>query len=132
MKRTVVVILSQGRPPTTFVADAVPEGFERDGETFRWSPDFGDWLGFYDWLRTERGLIVGVRLRPDTPGLMKLFEPYICPAILIEDGAVKIRTTADGAVVEARSDDADFGGNRLFMGNAGSLAVSFFCPSDWA
>jgi hypothetical protein len=106
--------------------------FEAGGEAFHRSSDFGDWLGFYDWLRTQRGLLVGVRLRPDSPEILRLVEPFMGPFVVIGDDGVTIRTSVDDVIAEAKSDDADFGGNSVFLGNEGSLAIKFFCPPEWA
>lgn len=104
------------------------EAFESSGQLFARAQDFGDWLGFYDWLRAQDRAVVGVRLRVDDPMTLRLFEPFVGSGVTIEGNAVSIRTSPQGTVVEALSDDADFGGNAVFRGNAGGLAVAFFSP----
>lgn len=125
-----IVTLSERAPPAMSVRDAAVDSFESATEVFSRLPEFGDWLGFYDWLRTEHGAVVGVRIRPDCQEVMRLFESYRCPSVVIEGGVVTIRTSNEGIVCEALSDDADFGGNAVFLGSAGSLAIAFFCPRD--
>ena len=130
MSLATVVTLSKGRPPMMTEREAAVDFFESENEVFSRSSHFGDWLGFYDWLRTAQGVVVGVRIRPDAHELMQLFDSYTCPAVTIEDGAVTIRTSAEGRISETLSNDADFGGNAVFLGNAGSLAIAFFCPRE--
>jgi len=133
MDRTAVITLSQTKAPTVVVANSEPDSFERDGEAFhRSSDELGYWLGFYDWLRTSDGLIVGVKLRPDSSGILNLFEPFASPSVVIKEGAVTIRTSSQGEVIEVLSDDQDFGGNAVYVGSGGSLAIAFFCPREWS
>ena len=128
MSLAAVVTLATGKSPTMTVREAAGDFFESGNETFKRSPEFDDWLGFYDWLRTAQGVVVGVRVRPDTQEVVRLFESYGCSAVIIEEGMVTIRTSTEGAVVDALSDDADFGGNAIFFGSSGSLARAFFYP----
>ena len=130
MSLAVIVTLATGRAPTMRAREPAGDFFEWGNETFRRSSDFSDWLGFYDWLRTAQGVVVGVRMRPDTQEATRLFERYSCAAVIIEDGVMTIRTSTEGTVAEELSDDADFGGNAIFFGSAGSLAIAFFCPRE--
>lgn len=125
-----IVTLSKRVPPAMSTRDAAVHSFESEAEVFSRLPEFGDWLGFYDWLRTAHGEVVGVRIRPDDQEVIRLFESHTCPSVVIEDGVVTIRTSSEGVVCEALSDDADFGGNAVFLGTTGTLAIAFFCPGD--
>lgn len=130
MPAAAIVTLSEGSSPAMGAGDTAVDSFELAAEVFSRLAEFGDWLGFYDWLRTERGTVVGVRMRPDDQEVMRLFEAYRCSSVVIEDGVVTIRTSNEGAICEALSDDADFGGNAVFRGSTGSLAIAFFWPRD--
>jgi hypothetical protein len=57
-----IVVLSGSRPPDVR-SSTVPIGgtIEIPGVTFRDS-GVGDWLGFYDWLRTSDSQIIGVHV----------------------------------------------------------------------
>ena len=128
MTSTTIVELLPKHSPRLIEAESDSESFESGGQLFTRAQSFGGWLGFYDWLRTQERAIVGVRLRSDDPATLTLFEPFVGPDVTIEGGAVSIRTSSEGLAVDALSDDADFGGNVVFYGNAGGLAIAFFSP----
>ena len=128
MSMAAIVTLFRREAPTISTGDASVDSFESAKEVFSRSSEHGDWLGFYDWLRTDAGVIVGVRIRLDDQRMTRLFESYKCPSVAIDGDVVTIRTSSEGIVCEALSDDADFGGNAIFIGNAGALAIAFFCP----
>lgn len=62
---TVAVVLSPSEKPRVYtVADLSGSEFVLGNEVFSDS-GAGDWLGFYDWLRTKSGKVIGVRLWVD-------------------------------------------------------------------
>jgi len=62
----VLVILDKAAPPQVrFLAEVHERSIEIDGERFL-DAGLGDWIGFYDWLRTEPRAVIGVTLWPDT------------------------------------------------------------------
>jgi len=85
-----------------------------------------DWQGFYDWMRTRRGTVVGVRLWLDEDGDKRLLAVQ-CDGVEIDAtrGLVQIWFTRERECDEGQSDDQDFGGNRLFRSFDGSLALTF-------
>lgn len=101
-----------------------------DGEDFMADPSVPDWIGFYDWLRTPDGEIIGVRLQPDEGTLDETTLNFLI--------ALDEQNSADNLLIyfaakrefdPVLSGDADFGGNALLRGTAGSLALAFNAPT---
>lgn len=102
-----------------------------DGESFVTDKPDPDWLGFYDWLRVATGEVIGVRLQLDDPS-------SIASEVLELLCSVDSRNSRDELYVffgsqrefePALSDDADFGGNVLYRGEFGSVALTFNSPT---
>jgi hypothetical protein len=110
-------------------SSTVPIGgaIEIDGVTFRDS-GAGDWLGFYDWLRTSDDRVIGVRITLD-PEIDQLLQ-LTARNVEIDTGRRKVliffsdRRDYD----EQKCDDQDFGDNRLFYGDDGSVLLTFNPP----
>lgn len=130
MSMNAIVTISGISPPAICIGDGSVDYFESGGESFIRAAEYGDWLGFYDWLRTNSGIIVGVRVRIDQPKVVHIFQRYRSAEVTIEEDVISIRTSTDGAVCDTQSDDADFGGNAIFIGSQGSMAIAFFFPSN--
>ncbi len=101
-----------------------------DGEFFTSQLSEPEWLGFYDWLRTINGDVIGVRLQLDEGEI----DGETLRFLISLDGrnsvdSIYIFFGTDREFDPARSDDADFGGNILLRGNMGSLAITFNAPS---
>ena len=109
----------------------LPRTISFNEECFSALADEHEWMGFYDWLRTAENAIVGVRMTPHgnffglddlaavNAVVAKLFPPQL---ILVERHSVDF--------VEKTSDDANFGGNLIYRGDKGSMAISFFSPTQ--
>jgi hypothetical protein len=102
-----------------------------DGEDFTVSPAVLDWIGFYDWLRTSDGQVIGVRLQPDEDTLDEATLNFLV-ALDKHNSVDNLRIFfADVHEFDPRfSDDGDFGGNILMRGTNGSLALAFNAPTD--
>jgi hypothetical protein len=88
-----------------------------------------DFLGFYDWLRSCDGAVIGVCLHPDRD------TPF--PAAIDFLKLLDARSNADNIYLffgESRdffpriSNDADCCGNLLYHGSDGSIALTFYAP----
>lgn len=101
-----------------------------DGEDFMVDPSVPDWIGFYDWLRTSEGQVIGVRLRPDEGTLDEATLNFLI-ALDEQNSVDDLRIFfADGHEFDPLlSGDGDFGGNKLMRGTAGSLALAFNAPA---
>ncbi|MES2742086.1 MAG: hypothetical protein V4754_14195 [Pseudomonadota bacterium] len=91
------------------------------------APD--DFLGFYDWLRSCDGAVIGVCLHPDGD------TPF--PAAIDFLKLLDTRSNADNIYLffgdnhdffPNISDDADCCGNLLYHGSDGSIALTFYAP----
>jgi hypothetical protein len=113
------------------LAPQCPEdSFTYDNITFR-DQGFGDFTGFYDWLRNSDGEIIGVRYLP-VDGLEFLGHALVhLPYVEVNEQirSIEFYFTDDRGVDESVSDDQDFGSNRLFKSQDGVFAISFN-PSD--
>jgi len=89
---------------------------------------YGDWTGFYDWLRSAPDSVIGVRYWPfdNTRFLADLVGslPYVK---VPEDGScLEIYFSGRGRVEARASDDQSFGSNRVFYSEEGGCwAISF-------
>ncbi|KRR24102.1 hypothetical protein CQ14_15305 [Bradyrhizobium lablabi] len=97
------------------------------GTTFRDSGT-GDWLGFYDWLRASDDAVIGVRQYVD-PGPMvdRILLELSRDDVIVDKKArsVEIFFSSGRDYDVLRSSDQDFGDNRLFVGDDGSVLLTF-------
>ena len=124
---TVAVVLTEHEQPRTFALPNVPEReIELNGLRFEDS-GLGDWLGFYDWLRTTSGNVIGVRLWLDEWN-SHVDALGMCMNVSVPDGKkqVLVHFGAERDFEPAASDDQDFGANRLFIGEG--YALTFNSP----
>ncbi|MDQ1813286.1 hypothetical protein RBA41_08215 [Massilia sp. CCM 9210] len=111
----------------TLVKGGASDKIDVAGELFVPKNTQPEWFGFYDWLRTSKGEVIGVRLQLDSPldiDAERLNLLYSLDA----------RNSADELYIffgpqrefdAEMSDDADFGRNILYIGQLGSVAISF-------
>jgi hypothetical protein len=130
----VMVVLGGPRLPylrssTVPIGGPISGPIELDGITFRDS-GAGDWLGFYDWLRTSDKQLIGVRVTLD-PGISELRLQLPAPNVEIDTTSRKVLVFFSGRrdYDEQKSDDQDFGDNRLFYGDDGSVLMTFNPPA---
>lgn len=99
------------------------------GERFDSVP-VGEWLGFYDWLRAKNGKVIGVRLAPDEGEI----PDHILGKLISVDARnsrslIYIFFEYGEEVDPSISDDCDFGGNMIFEGDRGTVAIKFNFPT---
>lgn len=130
----VAVMLAQSRPPSI---PAIPNVPEREivlkGQRYEDS-GLGDRLGFYDWLRSSDGDVVGIRRLWMDDELTK-HKPLLegltaCMNVAAPSGGPSLFVKFDGewTVAPDLSDDQDFGSDRLFIGPAG-FVLTFNAPT---
>ena len=96
-------------------------------KTFRDSGT-GDWLGFYDWLRASDDAVIGVRQYVDPEPmvdrtLLELSRDDVIVDKKVRSVEIFFSSSRDYDVL--RSCDQDFGDNRLFVGDDGSILLTF-------
>ncbi len=121
--------------PTLVLTGSCPTGqFRMDGRLYKEAGDYGDWTGFYDWLRQDSGHIVGVRYSPfqETEFLIEAVkglayvvipEPKRCIEVYFSPGS------GSRGVDPSESDDQAFGSNRIFYCNEQSRYLISFDTS---
>lgn len=103
---------------------APPSDFHIGGVHFRDS-GLGDFTGFYDWLRDLRGMPVGVRYCPSAEAEPVLSRVALRSYMRRQEACLEIVFQQHSKIDYSRSDDQSFGGNRIFVSEAGDVAVSF-------
>jgi hypothetical protein len=86
----------------------------------------GDWTGFYDFLRTGEGAIIGIRYSPlldDAAMLSDLKgKPY---ARVLPNSTFELFFSAERSFVPELSEDQDFGDNMVLRSASGEYALTF-------
>jgi hypothetical protein len=97
------------------------------GTTFRDS-GAGDWLGFYDWLRASDDAVIGVHQYVDPDPMVDRILLELSRDDVIVDKkvrSVEIFFSSGRDYNVLRSSDQDFGDNRLFVADDGSIFLTF-------
>ena len=107
------------------------DSFTYDNTTFR-NQGFGDFTGFYDWLRNKDGEVIGVRYLP-VDELKFLWHalanlPYVKVNQKIK--SIEFYFSNDRTVDESVSDDQDFGSNSVYKSDDGIFAISFYSSHE--
>ena len=129
-KVVVMVILTSDKMPLCIpFSEKDRGGFTFNDEIFE-NSNFGEWLGFYDWLRDKDERVIGVRLYF---GEKTIYFPFNRPFFNVEIDLIKLLLhaffTDNKSIDEAKSEDQDFGENSLYLGKNGSIGISFHGPS---
>lgn len=124
---TVVIGLNQ--PAKVNFHEQARKYFNFENQNFRALEGDHSWLGFYDWLRLNSGDVIGVRLRIDDEKIVKVVHPFASEYLTMEKNVALIRFSLNGVSTPEISDDADFGGNEIYKGDNGELAIMFFEPT---
>ena len=127
--RTVAVVLSPAEQPRVYAIDDLSRSkFVLGNEVFSDSGS-GDWLGFYDWLRTKSGNVIGVRLWADEAN-DQIRAAGRCAGVAADDRCfpLVVYLDAEREFDEERSCDQDFGSNMLLVSSNG-FALTFNSPS---
>src|SRR5258708_4999917 len=86
----------------------------------------GDWTGFYDFLRTRDGRIIGIRYAPllDDASLLSHLrgKPY---ASVLPNATVELFFSTDRSFVPEFSSHQDFVDNMIFRSDSGAYALTF-------
>lgn len=87
---------------------------------------YGEWTGFYDWLRDNKGRVIGVRYWPDDPQFLLDILPLF-PYAMIPDNKfyVEVYFSNTRAVEKKKSHDQDFLFDKLFVADNGDYAIAF-------
>ena len=122
--KSLVVVLTE--PPTLHVLSTeIGDTVALAGRHFVDS-GLGDWIGFYDWLRTREGKLLGVRTWLDELGTQDL-RRTLAGNLAVELGKREIRVwfSAERGFEEAASTDQDLGTHRLMMAGPDKFALTF-------
>jgi len=124
MTNALIVILAPDRP--IVFAEAVGDAFERARRSYR-DTGLGDFTGFYDWLRDPAGGVIGVRYLPFEAS--RAVCDAVCAFPYVEVAADRssfaIFFSPERAFDPASSGDQAFGGNRVFVADDGTYALTF-------
>ena len=99
----------------------------RIGETSFVDSGAGDWLGFYDWLRSPQGKVIGIQQWIDEFSIFSLLKLYQGVEYDLVHSVVRIFFGQAREVDEQHSCDQDFGSNRLLIAGD-SVALTFNTP----
>jgi hypothetical protein len=96
------------------------------GERFEDS-GLGNLAGFYDWLRTSSGQVIGVRTwLLDNPGVASVRALIAnSSAIELHDKEVRCFFSTERHFDEAQSDDQEFGVHRIAISARGAVALTY-------
>jgi len=89
--------------------------------------------GFYDWMRTTNGEVIGVRVAyPSHDGMS-----YLASRKNVEVGStattkpkICIYFGSERVFDEGKSQDQDFGGNDLFNSDGNAIIITFIAPRE--
>ena len=103
--------------PTLALTPICPSGKFRMGDRTYHEQGYGDWTGFYDWLRTTSGEIVGVRYSPfdETEFLIDAVASFRYVVVLESKRCLEIYFSNVRGVDWRKSDDQEFGSNKIFF-----------------
>lgn len=124
MAKSLAIVLTE--PPTLVLLPAeVGDSVSLRGKGFVDS-GLGDWIGFYDWLRTRDGKLLGVRSWLDEMGAEDLRRTLAQnSAVELGKGDVRVWFSADRDFDEAFSADQDLGTHRIVRAGADEFALTF-------
>jgi hypothetical protein len=125
---TVAVVLSAVERPCVYqIPDASGPELVLGGEVFKDS-GAGDWLGFYDWLRTKTGKIIGIRLWVDEVS-RHLRAAAVCVNVVANTECFPfvVYLGDEREFADENSCDQDFGSNMLLL-SSGKFALTFNSP----
>jgi hypothetical protein len=128
MKTYFTVVINRDGSVEPIFHDENRKFFGNGKQKFRAVDGNYSWLGFYDWLRSKAGLVLGVRLKFDEDENVDLIRPFVGRQLSLDKKTVLVRFVLDGEPVDEISGDADFSGNEIFFGDQGSLAIAFYAP----
>ncbi len=117
MKNQKYLLVELSEPPRFWLADEIPDSrFLLGGIEYKDSGS-GDFIGFYDYLRNSADEILGVRFFP--------FEDEN-----FAEQEINLFASKDRAIDENKSDDQQFGDNKLYKSRNDSLLLTFLAPPE--
>ena len=126
----VAVVMSASHLPCVHaIPDTLGSELALGDDLFRDS-GLGDWLGFYDWLRTRSGEVIGVRVWIDQVN-EQIRAAGSCANVISERDCfpLSIYFGESREFAEELSSDQDFGSNMLLV-SANAFAVTFNAPKS--
>jgi hypothetical protein len=122
----VAVVLSAGELPCMVELSGIDLNASKillEGKVFV-DVGAGDWMGFYDWLRTSEGLVIGVRQYLDNPSVFPSSRTFRGVEVDAKHGVVCAFFGQAREFDESASCDQDFGDNRLLVADD-AVAITF-------
>jgi hypothetical protein len=109
------------------VVPCCPERSFRHGNAYYEDQGFGDFTGFYDWLRNTKGRVIGVRYLPADELQFLCNSVAQLPYVVVDSQikSIELYFSDDRSIDESASNDQEFGDNRLFKSTSGTFALSF-------
>lgn len=132
LKEFLLIVLSPERYPITrrISRPILTPSLAIEGEQFTEITN-DDFFGFYDWLRPEKGKIIGLHIHDAEvdlgSGLLRGVE-IVSPPEWAGLKDVQILFGPETKFDERLSCDQDFGDNGIFHGSRGSVALLFNAP----
>jgi len=119
------------KDPSLALVESCPAQPFRMGERLYQDQGYGDWTGFYDWLRKDSAEIVGVRYWPFErtefliDHLAKAKLSYVQTPVARRRVEVYFALVGSHGVDPRKSDDQTFGSNRIFLCKQNRWLISF-------
>jgi hypothetical protein len=128
-QKIAVVVMSRDRNPHFFVQTEIPPQFTIDEESFT-EVSCPEHIGFYDWLLSNGDLEpIRVELMVDEPRSLDIARLTALVGVKTEGpNRLVVRFSDREDIDYQRSALQLFMGNRLFYGDQGSAALTFFAP----
>jgi hypothetical protein len=133
-KRCLLVIL---RPTLTLSSvDVWPLSEIRIDKTDYLDTGLGEWTGFYDWLRCDDGMVMGVRYWPAIPNNPLFDAARSLPYVTIGTaGSLDITFSPSKKFDPTQSQDQEFMYDAVFRSKTGEWAIAFdtmaLKENDW-
>lgn len=121
--KTLAIVFSE--PLALYVLPTDVTGSVRLGGREFTDSGSGDWIGFYDWLRTSDGELLGVRtwLNIDDVGVRQELAQH--SSVEVVDAEIRVWFSGNRRYDESRSDDQDLGTHRLIRAESNEFAFTF-------
>ncbi len=117
MDKQKFLLVELSETPRFWLTCEIPDArFLLDGIEYT-DAEFGDFLGFYDYLRNAAGEILGVRFLP--------FEDYG-----FSEKELLLLASENKDFDEKKSDDQRFGENKLYHARNGNILLTFAAPDE--
>jgi len=120
-----LIIVPSDPPEASFVDIDVGEELQVGDRVF-FDPGFGDWIGFYDWLRSSGGEVLGVRSWLDDEAVAAIRDHVVVGNFVDWSGQqLRFWFSEQREFNEALSSDQELGTHRIMRGPDNELALTF-------